>query len=219
MRLRFAWLAAVLLASPLLAQDGTPPAAQSAILTIDQDRLYATSDWGKRAAEHLAEVSSRLAAENRALEAQLVAEERALTDARPTMDPEAFRKEADDFDARVVELRRVQDAKGRAIGRIAEAERQSFYTAALPVMGEVLRRRGAVVVLDSRAIFVSADAIDVTDEMIRAINDEVGAGTDAPDPAPEAGLEPDALRPAPKPAAPTPAPAPDPVPDPAGGGN
>ena len=219
MRTGFAWLAAMLLASPLLAQDETPPAAQSAILTIDQDRLYATSAWGRRAAEHLAEVSSVLAAENRALEAQLVAEERALTDARPTMDPEAFRKEADDFDARVVELRRVQDAKGRAIGRIAEAERQSFYTAALPVMGEVLRRRGAVVVLDSRAIFVSADAIDVTDEMIRAINDEVGAGTDAPDPAPEAGLEPDALRPAPKPAAPTPAPAPDPVPDPAGGGN
>lgn len=214
MRLRFAWLAAMVLASPLLAQDQTAP-AQSAILTIDQDRLYATSDWGKRAAEHLAEVSSRLAVENRALEAQLVAEERALTDARPTMDPEAFRKEADDFDARVVELRRVQDAKGRAIGRIAEAERQRFYTAALPVMGEVLRRRGAVVVLDSRAIFVSADSIDVTDEMIRAINDEVGAGTDAPDPAPEPGGEPEAVRPAPKPAAPGGAPAPDA----AGGGN
>lgn len=215
MRLRFAWLAALLMASPLLAQDQTAPAAQSAILTIDQDRLYATSDWGKRAAEYLAEVSSRLAAENRALEAQLVAEEKALTEARPTMDPEAFRKEADDFDARVVELRRVQDAKGRAIGRIAEAERQRFYTAALPVMGEVLRRRGAVVVLDSRAIFVSADSIDVTDEMIRAINDEVGAGTDAPDPAPEPGLESDAVRPAPKPAAPEGAPAPDA----AGGGN
>ena len=82
-------------------------------------------------------------------------------------------------------------------------------------MGEVLRRRGAVVVLDSRAIFVSADAIDVTDEMIRAINDEVGAGTDAPDPAPEPGAEPEAVRPAPKPAAPEPAPAPDA----AGGGN
>ena len=101
------------------------------------------------------------------------------------MDPEAFRKAADAFDARVVELRRTQDAKARAIARISDAERQRFYAAALPAMGEVLRRRGAVVVLDSRAIFVSVEAIDVTDEMIAAIDTSVGAGENAPDPAPE----------------------------------
>lgn len=187
-RLR-AWIvvALTLLASPLQAQSdqGTPPS--SAILTIDQERLFNGSEWGKRATARLADESAKLAAENRALEAQLVAEEKELTDARPDMAPEAFRKAADAFDARVVEMRRTQDAKGRAIARITDAERQKFYAAALPVMGEVLRRKGAVVVLDSRAIFVSAESIDVTDEMIRAIDEALGAGEDAPDPAPEGG--------------------------------
>jgi Skp family chaperone for outer membrane proteins len=182
-----AWLTAglLLLAPPAYAQTAAPPPASSPVLTLDQERLYADSAWGKRATQHLSAESERLAAENRELEAKLVAEEKALTDARPTMDPEAFRAAADAFDARVVELRRRQDAKGRAIGRISEAERQAFYKAALPAMGEVLRRRGAVVVLDSRAIFVSVESIDVTKEMIEVIDASIGAGTDAADPAPE----------------------------------
>lgn len=187
MRRCLAWLVAgvLLLAPPAHAQTETAAPPSSPILTIDQERLYADSAWGKRAAAYLSEESVRLSAENRELEARLVAEEKELTDARPTMDPDAFRKAADAFDARVVEVRRRQDGKGRAIARISDAERQRFYAAVLPVLGEVLRRRGAVVVLDSRAIFVSVDAIDVTDEMIEAIDTTVGAGENAPDPAPE----------------------------------
>ncbi|HQU67450.1 MAG TPA: OmpH family outer membrane protein [Albidovulum sp.] len=205
MRILPAWLAAALFAgaAPLFAQTASPSPPASAILTINQDRLYSESAWGKRAAKHLTDISAALAAENRDLEAKLVSEEKALTNARPTMDPEAFRKAADAFDARVVELRSAQDAKGRAIGRISDAERQRFYAAALPVMGEVLRERGAVVVLDSRAIFVSADSIDVTDDMIASIDAKLGAGEDATDPAPE----------------PTPAPVPQPAPAPAPGAN
>lgn len=188
MRCCRAWLAAGLmfLAAPVLAQTLAAPPVSSPILTIDQERLYADSAWGKRASAYLSDESVRLSAENRELEAKLVAEEKDLTDARPTMDPEVFRKAADAFDARVVDLRRTQDAKARAIARISDAERQRFYAAALPAMGEVLRQRGAVVVLDSRAIFVSIEAIDVTDEMIAAIDTTVGAGENAPDPAPEA---------------------------------
>lgn len=188
MRFHRACLVAALLAGapPTFGQTGTPSSPTSLILTINQDRLYGESAWGKRAAQHLADISAKLAAENRELEATLVAEEKTLTEARPTMDPEAFRKAADAFDARVVDLRRVQDAKSRAIVRISDAERQRFYAAALPVMGEVLKQRGAVVVLDSRAIFVSADSIDVTDDMISSIDEKIGAGTNAADPAPDA---------------------------------
>lgn len=197
MRAIAAWLGLALLAGamPLMAQTDAPSPPASAILTIDQDRLYSESAWGKRATLHLADVSASLAAENRDLEAKLVAEEKALSDARPTMDPAAFRTAADAFDARVVEMRRAQDAKSRAIGRIAEAERKSFYSAALPVMGEVLRERGAVVVLDSRAIFVSAESIDVTDEMIASIDARIGAGVDVEDPAPETAPPADAPAP------------------------
>ena len=135
------------------------------------------------AAKQIETASAALAAENRRIEAELTAEEKALTDKRPAMPAEEFRKLADDFDARVTEFRQTQDGKARFIGRIHDAERQAFFAAALPVMAEVLRGHGAVAVLDSRAIFLSADAIDATEEMIARIDAEIGEGKDVEIPA------------------------------------
>lgn len=172
------------------AQEVPPAAAellQTPILTIDQDRLFGATLWGKRVAGRIEAASADLATENRRIEAELTAEEKALTDERPTLAAEQFRKLADDFDARVTEFRRSQDGKARAIGRIHDAEQQAFFKAALPVMAKVLRSHGAIVVLDDRAIFLSADSIDATDEMIARIDAELGAGTDVTVPAEPVG--------------------------------
>lgn len=168
-------------ASPVIAQETGQPAdglVQTPILTIDQDRLFGGTRWGKRVAARIESASAELAAENRRIEAELTAEEKALTDKRPTLPPEDFRRLADDFDARVTEFRDSQDRKARAIARIHDAERQAFFQAALPVMAEVLRGHGAIAVLDNRAIFLAAEAIDATDEMIARIDGELGPGAD-----------------------------------------
>lgn len=159
------------------AQDGTQP---SPILTLDQERLFQETAWGKRAARNIEQVSAELAAENRRIETDLTAEEKALTDQRGSMESEAFRTAADAFDAKVTEIRQQQDAKVRAIGRMQEAERQRFFAAVFPVIEEVVRSRGAVVVLDSRAIFLAADAIDVTDDLVLRIDEVIGEGEDVP---------------------------------------
>ena len=141
--------------------------------------------------------SAALAAENRQIEAALSAEERSLTERRAKLTPEQFRAEADAFDEKVVGIRNAQDAKSRSIGQQRDGERQKFFAAAFPFIGQVLRQRGAVAILDSRAVFLSADAIDVTDELIARLDDGLGAGpaaTDAPPPAdaPQSGGSPTA---------------------------
>lgn len=201
-------LALALAAGAGAAQEAPAPAApslQTPILTIDQDRLFAETLWGKRVAQRIEAASSDLAAENRRIEAELTAEEKDLTEKRPTLPAEEFRKLADAFDARVTEFRRSQDGKARMIGSIHDAERQAFFKAALPVMAAVLRRHGAVVVLDDRAIFLSADSIDATEEMVARIDAELGAGTDVVVPeAPAAGEAPAGTPDAPTPVPPAP---------------
>lgn len=184
---------------PSRAQEANAPGTalpQSPILTVDQDRLFMESLWGKRVAERIETASAALSVENRRIEADLSAEEKELTELRKTIPAEEFRRRADEFDARVGEIRRTQDAKARMISRIHDVERQQFFGAALPVMADVLRRYGAIVVLDNRAIFLATDAIDATDEMIAGIDAELGAGSDAevsPEPQPD---EPDSSNPA-----------------------
>ncbi|WP_343078920.1 OmpH family outer membrane protein [Ostreiculturibacter nitratireducens] len=175
-----AFLAAAIFAAaialPARAQEAPRIEVPSPILTLDQERLYAESLWGKRAAADLESASAALAMENRRIEAELTEEERALTDRRVSMQPEEFRAAADAFDAKVEEIRRVQDSKARELARLRDIERQNFYKAAFPVLGEVLRDRGAVAILDNRAIFIASDAIDVTDEMISRIDAALGEG-------------------------------------------
>jgi Skp family chaperone for outer membrane proteins len=148
----------------------------SPILTLDQDRVFSGSLWGRRVSAQIAADISALAQENEAISEQLTVEERDLTERRATMSPEAFREEADAFDERVTTFRRAQDAKSRDIARRAEADQIAYYDALLPILSEVLRRRGAVAILDRAAIFLSADAIDITDDVIARADVLLGPG-------------------------------------------
>lgn len=140
------------------------------ILVIDQERLFSESRLGERISSEIEAASDTLAAENRRIEAELVAEELSLTERRSSLPPEEFRALADAFDAKVQRLRAEQDEKERALQARGEADRQAFLNSIVPVLGAIAGERGAVAILDRRAVFLSADRIDVTDEAIRRLN-------------------------------------------------
>jgi Skp family chaperone for outer membrane proteins len=150
--------------------------AQSPILTIESDRFFAESQFGRRIAAEIEAESIVLSAENRRIEAELMAEERDLTERRASMDPEAFRALADGFDARVQEIRRTQDAKARALNQRRDASRVAFLQAAVPVLETLMREAGAGVVLERASVFISANATDITDEAVARIDAAIGDG-------------------------------------------
>ncbi len=181
-------LAAVWLAAgPGLAQNepaplqaATPMLQSSPVLTLDQERLFLASAYGARVMREIEAASRALAAENREIEAQLEAEEKDLTNRRATLTAAGFRPLADAFDAKVVDIRRVQDEKLATLNGRRDLERQVFYQAVAPVLGDLVREAGAVAILDARAVFLSADRIDITDEAIARIDQLLGAGPIAP---------------------------------------
>ncbi len=175
-------LALVLPLAPAAAQQDDDTAIRSPIVTVDQERLFVDSAYGQSLMDEIEVASQALAAENRKIEAELVAEERALTKARATLDPETFRKRAAAFDEKVVAIRKRQDGKARELVRRRESTQQAFYKQILPFLTEIVRERGAVAVLESRAVILSADQIDITDEAIARI-DAALAPEDAAPPA------------------------------------
>jgi len=164
-------------AAPAPGQDSA--IVPSPVVTVDQEALFDGSAFGRRVQAEIEAASTALAAENRTLETELSDEERRLTDLRPATDPTEFRRMAAEFDARVVDVRRRQDQKGRDLARRQEEARQEFFRAALPILAELVRERGAVAILDSRAVILSADAIDITDEAIQRIDEVLGDGAGA----------------------------------------
>ena len=157
-------IAAILLASAAPAQEATP------VLTIDQERLLAETEIGAETFQALEARAQELAAENQAIEDDLIAEEQQLTEQRASLSAEEFRDLANAFDTRVQQLRAEQDEKVRQLNRAREDSRTQILRDAAPIISEIVRTRGALLVIDRRDVFLSADSIDITDEAIARIN-------------------------------------------------
>lgn len=172
--------------APKVLSAPTDVTIPSPILTIDIDRLFTESDYGKRIERDYADKAKALAAENRKIEAQLSLEEKDLTAKRATMSPEDFRKLADAFDAKVQAIRKARETKTRELEDARQSERDKFLQLVVPILGSVMRELGAVAILNRQTVFLSYHGIDVTDRAIRAIDAKIGDGT-KPTEAPAAG--------------------------------
>ncbi|WP_415920419.1 OmpH family outer membrane protein [Tateyamaria sp. SN6-1] len=164
----------------LLAQGAAAQVVQSPILTIDSERLYRGSAFGQRVLTEVEARTTALSVENQKIEAELEAEEQALTEQRATLSPEEFRALADAFDARVQAIRRDREAANQATARLLEDNRDRFLQAALPVLEAIMRDVGAAVVIEVDRVFISANVIDITDRAIAEIDARIGDGTQAP---------------------------------------
>lgn len=133
-----------------------------------------------RVARQFESESNKLASENRRIEQELTEEEQELTTKRPQMEPAEFREIADAFDEKVKEIRRSQDAKAVELVQQNEVEQSRFIQAARPILAELMRETGAGVILERSSVFLSANAIDVTDAAIGKINAAIGDGSDLP---------------------------------------
>lgn len=164
-----AWfLAFCLCLAPVLSTAQQPAFP---VLTIDQDRLFSETRLGAETRAELERQAQELAAENTKIENALIAEESELTERRESLPPDDFRGLADAFDERVQRLRAEQDEKARQLNRRRDEARAEFFNEIAVILSEIVREKGALVVIDRRDVFLSADRIDITDEAIARINE------------------------------------------------
>lgn len=176
------FLLALAAALPAAAQDQSRQFS-SPILTIDSERVFRSTNVGKQVSAEIEAKFADLAAENRAIEAELQQEELDLTERRAELPADEFRALADAFDEKVQRIRNEQDSKQREIQDLQETEQQGFLDRIAPILSQIGSRFGAVAVLERRTVLLSAEGIDITDEAIERINEAFPAD----DPADEAG--------------------------------
>jgi len=173
-RALLALVLSVVVAMPGFAQQQSQ---NFSILTINQDLLFSASLYGERVRDEIEAEKTRLEIAIRQIESDLVAEEKSLTEQRATLPNDEFRKLADAFDQKVQGIRSAQKTKAQNLGRKLDQERAGFYKRVLPVLGELMKERGAMVVLDQRTVFASASSVDITEIAVRRIDATIGDGT------------------------------------------
>ncbi|MFT5869791.1 MAG: Skp family chaperone for outer membrane protein [Paracoccaceae bacterium] len=180
-------------------QTGTPVGQITGILILNQERFFSDSQYGEQAQSEFDAASAELARENRQIERDLIEEEQHLVELRTQMVAIDFRVLADEFDTRVEAIRSAQDTKVRSLTSLVEQVRQSYFEQAFPVLLEIVRDRGAAVIMDTRSVILSAETVDITDDAIAMVDALLGNGPEegffqqprssAPLPRPEAVLQ------------------------------
>lgn len=172
---RAALLTLLSVASPCAAQSFDPddyPIARAApvLLVIEQERVFTESAFGKEIIALNEAEDAALRREGLALDKQFEEEEQALTVRRAELTPEAFRAEADAFDQKVVETRQAQEERGAALVQRAEQRRREFLRRIGPVLLEILEESGAAAVIEQRALLISKQDLNITDEVIKRLD-------------------------------------------------
>ncbi|MFV0409066.1 MAG: OmpH family outer membrane protein [Paracoccus sp. (in: a-proteobacteria)] len=172
---------------PLVDQGVTPAVDLGAaddisygVLVLNVEAAYAASAWGKRAQSEIDAEVRRLDAENKRLEEQLKAEEQALSAERASLGPKEFRARAEAFDSRAQTVRRERAQVVVDLETRAQADLDAFLEATRPLVSALMQERHAGVVLDRRQALVVVTAVDITDELVKRMDQMVGAGMGLP---------------------------------------
>lgn len=163
------------------AQEGAP------FLIINQERILTGSRTGQALLAEEEEARDALRAEARAIDRRFEEEERYLTELRAELPPEEFRAIADEFDERVVEARRQQDARSTALVLEFDQRRRQFYADVAPILVRLLSRYGAHAILDESSVLLADQSLNITDAVIAEIDAQAdeGDGTDEQEAEPE----------------------------------
>ena len=183
--------AALCLAGGAQAQSPAPAQAQTAraevqavirspVLTLNYEQFIAGSQMGQQMSANYEAERARLEAANAEIASQLEAEELALTKARDTMQPDAFRKAASDFDEKVQKIRQERRDAETILARKRDDLRSRFEQAAVPVLSALMREAGAAVILEVRSTVLSLEQVDITDLAIQRLDAAFAASADVP---------------------------------------
>lgn len=159
-----------------VASSDQQPLVRAPILTLDDQRLFNESRFGKAVIAAQEVEKQALITENRKIEAGLEAEERDLTARRQSLTKEQFAPLSEAFNTKVEGIRAAQEVKSRDLTRRLEEQRRRFFDTASPVLGQIMAERGAMAIIDKRAVFIGFDNIDVTDAAIARLDEVLGDG-------------------------------------------
>lgn len=148
----------------------------SPVVTLDRERLFNDSLFGQRVKQELAAETAQMIAETSRIEDVLAKEEKTLTEQRATLDQDAFRALAQAFDEKVQNLRAEREQAQSDLQDKIQAAQNAFFQQVGPILGQLLRDRGAVMIIDRRAVLLSAVDVDITDAAIIRVNEVLGDG-------------------------------------------
>tara|TARA_R110000824_G_scaffold3234_4_gene15225 strand:- start:139712 stop:140314 length:603 start_codon:yes stop_codon:yes gene_type:complete len=160
-------VAVPLTAAPALAVE---PAV---ILIVDSESVYAQSKVGQSIRTQFQEQAKKLQAESAKTESALQADDKKLGEERALLSPEDFQKKAQALQKRVMEYQQSMQEKGQALQLGVKQAENKVGAAMQPIFADVMREKGATVLLDQQVVLAGGSDLDITAEVLKRLNEKM----------------------------------------------
>ena len=170
------------LASAQAQQGGNPPAAAAqpkdgakglppvVIALFDKEALFRESAAGKDFRKQLDELRNKFQGDLSHQQEELKKKDADLRNRQALLSAEAFEAERKKFEAEVQGAQSKFEERNRQIqGAIQNAE-QEIFKATTPILADIMRAKGATLLLDKAVTLISANDFDITSEVVKKLD-------------------------------------------------
>lgn len=147
---------------------------KTAVYTIDMSKLIKQTKIGKKIILEDNISRQKLQSENEKLEAELLLEEKELSEIRETLTVDEFRLKAQEFDKKVTIIRTEQGQKEQDLIVENRKNESEFFKKIYPLLYGLLLERGGSILIDQSNAVLWDSSVDLTIDAINLIDRVLG---------------------------------------------
>ena len=149
--------------------------SQSILAVLDVLALLKESKAAKSMKDQLNKIAKQYTEEEKKKAAGIQKKEEELLRQKATLTPEAFSDRKNAFEKTVIEFNKKREGKRKALGKAERAAVTKIEEAVERVVKKIQNDKKITIVIKKTAVILSEDSIDITTQVIEALNKELSS--------------------------------------------
>tara|TARA_Y100001935_G_C17017674_1_gene366184 strand:+ start:74 stop:631 length:558 start_codon:yes stop_codon:yes gene_type:complete len=140
---------------------------------LDLNKVLIEAKAAKKAAEKIDEIAKQIEEDLKKSDESIVQEQNKLIEAQSIMAPEAFEIKRKEYDEKFQSYNITRQQKLLSIDKLIEDSRNTILDNLRPILENISEERGITVLLEKGQVLLNAEAMEITDEVIKKLNKEL----------------------------------------------
>lgn len=145
----------------------------TSIGVLDLNRVLLDAKAAKKAAEEIDKIAKEIEKELLSSEEDMIKEQNKLIEAQSIMAPEAFELKRKEYDEKLQNYNIQRQNQLISVEKLIESSRTEILDKLKPILEDISDAKGITVILEKGTVILNADAMDITDEVIKVLNKEL----------------------------------------------
>ena len=137
---------------------------------IDINKVLTESKAAKDATKQIEKIQVKSEEDSKKEDELIIKEREKLIEQQSVMAPEAFEVKVADFEKKVQSYQLERQEKLRKLDKMVQEARASILDEVKPIINDYANELGITVILEKNAVIMSADDMDMTDQVIKILN-------------------------------------------------